>query len=337
MKRAAYTHTKTLLLASALGVRRSTAIGTLDLLWNLTATEAPRGDVGRLSDRAIALACDWDREPAELIAALVECRLLDEHPEYRLLVHDWPEHAEDTVHVQLARQRQVFADGAEPKKNRLSQAERAALAMQPAPSQTPRPRSAKPKQDPEPAEGEPCAHRSAQKRTEAHCLSLSLSHASMPTPTPPAPTDADAPPGKRADERASSEQSTPEPPNPRTPEPAADVRRSVLGGEELPEHEDASLLTAADLGTLLYQGLYDRPPKAEEEVRPLYRYLAACTEAGDPITVRQLRLSCDRARKWWREEKQFRGPIVGFGCLEHVLTEMQTRKAERRARETATC
>src|SRR5262245_37189711 len=67
------------------------------MLWHLTARYTPRGDVGKWSDDEIAMALDWEGDPAALIYAFIQSGLLENHPEHRLVVHDWADHAENTV------------------------------------------------------------------------------------------------------------------------------------------------------------------------------------------------------------------------------------------------
>lgn len=97
MKRGTIEHAKTAKLARLLNVPRYAAVGILESLWHATAKHAPRGDIGRITDDDIAFYVGWDREPAELIAALVAARWLDEDEQHRLKVHDWHEHADDSV------------------------------------------------------------------------------------------------------------------------------------------------------------------------------------------------------------------------------------------------
>lgn len=101
MKRDALTHPKTLDLASRLNTTRAHAIGILTLLFDFTAAYSPAGDIGRHRDGAIARACDWTSEPEILISALVESGWLDRNDEYRLIVHDWPDHCEQWVRLKL--------------------------------------------------------------------------------------------------------------------------------------------------------------------------------------------------------------------------------------------
>ena len=59
------------------------------------AVNSPRGDIGRMDNESIAIECDWpaDQDPDVLIDALEDTGWLDEHPEHRLVIHDWNDHA----------------------------------------------------------------------------------------------------------------------------------------------------------------------------------------------------------------------------------------------------
>jgi hypothetical protein len=72
-------------------------VGLLERLWHLAATSAPRGDIGRHDDELIAEMVGWDGSAEILIAALVDSRWLDRHPEHRLVVHDWHDHAPNFI------------------------------------------------------------------------------------------------------------------------------------------------------------------------------------------------------------------------------------------------
>jgi hypothetical protein len=151
------------------------------MLWHFTAQYCPRGDIGRYTDDEIAEACAWpeDRPARELIEALIECRLLDPHPEHRLVVHDWADHAEDSVHTRLARAGELFADGRPPRSSRLAKSDRRAHAERTDDTQrahaerTPSAQRAH-------AERTPSAQHAHAERTEsaqcAHCHSHSRSH-----------------------------------------------------------------------------------------------------------------------------------------------------------------
>lgn len=130
MKRGTPTHPKTLDLKDRLSTSLPVAVGVLEMLWHMTAQYAPAGDIGRFSNSAIARAVGWD-EPMDadaLIKRLVEARFLDESKEHRLIVHDWPDHAEDSIHMKLGRARQLFADGTPPNLKRIPTQERTELA-----------------------------------------------------------------------------------------------------------------------------------------------------------------------------------------------------------------
>ena len=97
MLRRAHTSPKLKRLKRHLGIPQCMAVGVLECLWHMAATEAPRGDIGRWSNEEIAVALEWPGEADELVDALVECRWLDRDPRHRLLVHDWSEHADRNV------------------------------------------------------------------------------------------------------------------------------------------------------------------------------------------------------------------------------------------------
>lgn len=107
MKIDALDHPKLFDLGARLDVSRPCAIGHLELLWRFTAKHAPRGDVGRHPDGAIARACDWAGEPAAFVQALVAAGWLDLVDEHRLVVHDWADHVERWVLAKLAKAGQV--------------------------------------------------------------------------------------------------------------------------------------------------------------------------------------------------------------------------------------
>ncbi len=101
MKRETLRHPKTLDLAARLGVDRPTALGILTLLWDFTAEIAIQGDVGKWPNGAIARACDYMGDHDAFIRNLIDARWLDEHPEHRLIIHDWPDHCERWVKAKL--------------------------------------------------------------------------------------------------------------------------------------------------------------------------------------------------------------------------------------------
>lgn len=109
MKMGAHRSPKVAQLERALGCGRSRTVGTLELFWLFTMEQAPAGDVGKWSDDDIEAACDWDGDPGALIAALVESRWVDECERFRLVVHDWPEHAPEFLKKRAKRNHLEFA------------------------------------------------------------------------------------------------------------------------------------------------------------------------------------------------------------------------------------
>lgn len=126
MKRGTYEHPKTLALQSMLALDDLQIGGLLERLTAFVRDYAPQGDIGKWTDEQIARGLKWIRaDHAELVDALVACKWLDHDDVHRLLVHDWPDHADDTTHRYLARQGLLFANGAKPKTSRLTREERA--------------------------------------------------------------------------------------------------------------------------------------------------------------------------------------------------------------------
>lgn len=129
MKREATASPKFEGLALRLDLQRWEAMGLLEALWHFTARVARRGDIGRWTDEQIARSIGWNRtEAGELVRALVAERWVDVSDEHRLVVHDWSTHADDAIHIALARSGEHFADGVRPKLNRLSKRERARIS-----------------------------------------------------------------------------------------------------------------------------------------------------------------------------------------------------------------
>ena len=69
------------------------AIGILERLWHFTMTSHKRGDVGASENEVIAEAIGWLGDADEIVEALTECKWLVAHPDHRLVVNDWHEHA----------------------------------------------------------------------------------------------------------------------------------------------------------------------------------------------------------------------------------------------------
>lgn len=124
MKREATQHTKMGRLEMRLGVEKWGATGILELLWHLTAREAPAGNIGKLPNEDIAYAIGWKGDANLLIDSLLESGWLDRNQEHRVIIHDWSDHADDAVHVKLCRRGEIFCDGTPPKVNKLPKHER---------------------------------------------------------------------------------------------------------------------------------------------------------------------------------------------------------------------
>jgi len=83
--------------------------GVLEELWQFTAKNAPLGDIGKFKNIHIAAMLEWDGDPDELVAMLVEAEWLDESEEFRLIVHDWHDHAPNYIKGNVQRHNLVWA------------------------------------------------------------------------------------------------------------------------------------------------------------------------------------------------------------------------------------
>lgn len=104
MKHGTHRHWKVTRLMKALDVRRSTAVGMLQMLWEFVADFALEGDITHCQDEA-AVAADWDKDTAFFINALVECRLADRDETSQITIHDWLENCEELVVKRLERKK----------------------------------------------------------------------------------------------------------------------------------------------------------------------------------------------------------------------------------------
>lgn len=88
-------HPKVRKLAVLLGVPAVQAIGHLHMLWWWALDYAEDGDLSHYDAADIALAVDWEGDPDQLVAALVDCGPGDKagflDPDMRL--HDWHDYA----------------------------------------------------------------------------------------------------------------------------------------------------------------------------------------------------------------------------------------------------
>jgi len=95
-------------LAELLKIELAHAVGIMEMIWHSAGQETPQGDIGSALDSDIAYWCAWRKKPEVLVAALLDAGWIESHPEYRLLIHDWPDHCEQTVRKWLARKKQKF-------------------------------------------------------------------------------------------------------------------------------------------------------------------------------------------------------------------------------------
>jgi hypothetical protein len=111
-------------LKSMLGLSKFATLGLLESLWHFTGRYTPAGNIGKYTDSDIAIWLEWPGDPAALISALVASRWIDTDDNFRLLIHDWPDAADNAVHGQLARRLQRFANGELPRTRSLNSGER---------------------------------------------------------------------------------------------------------------------------------------------------------------------------------------------------------------------
>ena len=99
-------HPKTRKLARRVG-GVPTAIGYLHCLWWWCIDYAPDGDLTKHDIEDIAIACEWDGEPQDIITNLTECGFLENGGGLR--VHDWDDYGGALV-LQRARNAERMKD-----------------------------------------------------------------------------------------------------------------------------------------------------------------------------------------------------------------------------------
>jgi hypothetical protein len=112
MKRGTIGNPKFDSLAKSTGLPRYQVVGILETLWHFTCEYAPRGNIGKWSDDEIA---DWigiDRiHFGCVLELLIKHRWIDQSEEHRLVVHDWHEHAGDSLKKWFVSSVQTFVTG----------------------------------------------------------------------------------------------------------------------------------------------------------------------------------------------------------------------------------
>jgi hypothetical protein len=126
MKAKAPQHSKMGDMARILKIHRVMAVGLMERMWHWAADEIPNGGIGKYEDATIAAQCwwPWPKRANEFIEAMQTVGFLDQIPTCRLYIHDWDQHCDDYVHMQLARRGERFANGIMPKLSRLSNDEK---------------------------------------------------------------------------------------------------------------------------------------------------------------------------------------------------------------------
>ena len=70
-------HRKVLAAADELDIEPAHMLGLLISFWLWAIDNAPDGSLAGISDRMIARAAQWDKDPEEFVAALTSASLLD--------------------------------------------------------------------------------------------------------------------------------------------------------------------------------------------------------------------------------------------------------------------
>lgn len=222
-------------LRARLGLRTYATRGLLDSLWAFARNNCPAGDVGRFTDEEIALGVDWDGAPDALISALIDTKWLDTCAQHRLIVHDWSEHCEDSVHRTLARQRQFFADGTMPSLSKVNSDERGAIAADFQASGGPKRGDAKGRAArtvAAPRSGRPARRSPARPGPAMPEPSLAIARPG-PASATPEPEPAPGPEPRQGDAADSQH----EPPAESTPDRTGACAAGVAGGAPAPEPE----------------------------------------------------------------------------------------------------
>lgn len=108
MKKGTPHHPKMHALATALDLELPTVVGMMEMLWHFAGQNTPRGDIGSVRIKSIAAAMEWHKKPELLIDALVRTGWMDVDPLHGLIIHDWPDHCEDSVKKWLIRKKKWF-------------------------------------------------------------------------------------------------------------------------------------------------------------------------------------------------------------------------------------
>jgi hypothetical protein len=119
MKNNSYKHPKISILAGKLNLPPYAALGIVEAMLQWCRQFAIQGDIGKWPDASIANGILWDRQPSELIEALVSARFVDKAPEpHRLVIHDIKDHADNTWKQNLEDAALTWWDGSSPRSSK---------------------------------------------------------------------------------------------------------------------------------------------------------------------------------------------------------------------------
>lgn len=124
MKHQVLNHPKTARLAEELGIDRAYALGIVGALWCFAAEYAFDGDLSQHTPQQLASNIGFNGDPVRMVCALCAHKWLDQTEDGRTLIHDWPEHCPDFIHMRLVRMNKRFANGQLAKTSRLKESER---------------------------------------------------------------------------------------------------------------------------------------------------------------------------------------------------------------------
>lgn len=109
------------------------------MLWHFTAEFCHAGDVGKYHNDSIAKHLCWDGDSSVLVSCLIDAGWLDRCECHRLRVHDWPDHADQTVQRVLAKRNQGFIQCYDKTRMKLGSSQHKTSQPSPSPSPSPEP------------------------------------------------------------------------------------------------------------------------------------------------------------------------------------------------------
>lgn len=160
-------------LKRSLGLPHFATVGLLESLWMFASKNSPQGDIGKHSNEDIACMIEWDGDPDELIDSFVKYQWLDAHAEYRLVIHDWSDHAPNWLKGNLASHGKHFANASlQPAKQRAQSTSQVATKPSPLNSR----QSSPPPSNEEPSKPEAVGEADQWEEVEEGLVSSGVSH-----------------------------------------------------------------------------------------------------------------------------------------------------------------